>query len=281
MEPVTATTPRPSGVSRSSVTLDDAVRLLGACAWPAEAFWRLLELQEVRRQLPLQRPILELGCGDGTFTALAGIHVDVAIEAQANAVARASARRETYDRVIQLDMRDLRADEVGRFQTIFANSVLEHVDGVEAVLATLGDLLLPDGRLIVTVPLRAMNDHLAARSSAYSRARQAQLEHRNLWTLEQWRERLETAGFIKVSSATYLDGTACRYWDRLDLIGALGYGRYRVAPVAHRVVSALLPAPRKSELKREIGRRLCARAQARDVSRAGGCAAVLIATAPA
>ena len=279
MEPATATRPHTNGVARPSVSLGDAVCLLGACAWPAEAFWRIIELQEVRRHLPLQGPVLELGCGDGAFTALTGMHVDLAIDAQPQAVARAGTRRETYERVMQLDVRDLRADEVGRFQTIFSNSVLEHVAGLEHVLGSLRELLLPGGQLVVTVPLREMNEHLATTLSAYTRARQAQLEHRNLWTLEGWRESLTSAGFAAVTAATYLDGTSCRYWDRLDLLGAIGHGRYRVAPVAHRAASMLLPSGRKAELKREIGRRLLARALG--ARGTGDCAAVLIATARA
>jgi hypothetical protein len=86
---------------------------------------------------------------------------------------------------------------------------------------------------------------------------------------------LAQAGLEMLESSTYLDSDSCRYWDRLDLLGALGRGRYRVAPAAHRVASRMLPAGPKRRLKEQIARRLLGRAG----HAAGGshCAAVLIA----
>jgi SAM-dependent methyltransferase len=270
---------RPGAVSPGSaaVTQRDAVEVLGACAWPAEAFWRILELGEVRRHLPLTGPVLELGCGDGVFNSLAGLHVDQAIDVQANAVARARALTGTYGRLSQLDMHDLLAARLGPFRTIFSNSVLDHVSNLDPVLAACRQLLLPGGRLVITVPLVEMNAHLAVRSGAYAKLRQAQLQHRNLWTLEEWTRRLAAAGFCTIESARYLNGASCRYWDRLDLLGALGIGRYRLAPVAHRLVSLALSAREKAVVKQQVARRLLARARAPDSSH---CAAVLIASVP-
>jgi SAM-dependent methyltransferase len=260
-----------------AVSEGDAVELLGACAWPAEAFWRIVELGAVRRHLPLPGPVLELGCGDGVFTSLTGLRVDQAIDVQANAVTRARALTGTYRRVFQLDMHDLLSAHLGPFRTVFSNSVLEHVPNLDPVLAACRQLLLPGGRLMITVPLVEMNAHLAVRSRAYAKLRQAQLQHRNLWTLEEWTRRLAAAGFHAIESARYLDGASCRYWDRLDLLGALGIGRYRLAPVAHRLVSLALSAREKAALKQQVARRLLARARAPDSSH---CAAVLIASVP-
>jgi SAM-dependent methyltransferase len=258
--------------------LADAVALLGACAWPSEAYWRLLELAAVRLHLgDAAGPVLELGCGNGAFTEFTGLQVDVAVDREPRAVERAGRRRSVYRAVHRTDIRDLDAT-LGPFGTIFSNSVLEHVPDLEPVLGRCRELLVPGGRLIATVPLRRMNEHLAVRLPAYARARQRQLQHRNLWTIEAWRARLEAGGFETVRADRYLDAAACRRWHRLDAAGALGIHRYRVAPALHRLAAAALPAPMKQRLKARLALLML------DWTRRPGggpfCAAVLVATTP-
>ncbi len=36
--------------------------------WPAQAFWRYFEVRALR-EIPCERPILEIGCGDGRSSA--------------------------------------------------------------------------------------------------------------------------------------------------------------------------------------------------------------------
>jgi len=258
--------------------LADAVALLGACASPSEAYWRLLELAAVRRHVgDAARPLLELGCGDGVFTELAGLQVDLAVDREPRAVERAGRRRSVYRAVRRMDIRELDAT-LGSFGTIFSNSVLEHVPDLEPVLGRCRELLVPGGRLIATVPLRRMNEHLAVRLPAYARARQRQLQHRNLWTTDEWRARLEEAGFETVTADPYLDAAACRRWDRLDAAAALGTGRYRVAPALHRLGVVALPAPMKQWLKARLA--LLLLDWTRSPAEGLGCAAVLVATTP-
>lgn len=68
--------------------MDEFESLLSSCAWPSEAFWRLFELQALREST-FERPILELGCGDGSFTALLLDHVDEGLDLNPRAVAKA------------------------------------------------------------------------------------------------------------------------------------------------------------------------------------------------
>lgn len=263
---------RPDG----AVTLEEAGALVGACAWPSEAFWRILELQAVRRSGTVDRPVLELGCGDGAFTELTGMTVDLAVDRQARAVARSRRRTRTYRDVRQVDVHDL-DPALGPFGTVFSNSVLEHVPDLQPVLVRCRELLGPGGKLVTTVPLADMNAHLAFGSSTYADARQRQLQHTNVWSEDRWRDELRRAGFGEVLAHRYLPAPACRRWDRVDIVGALGTGRYRVAPILHRGAQRVLPGRVKAVLKRRIAARLL-RWSAQltgDVT----CAAVLIATA--
>lgn len=258
-------------------SLSDAVTLLGACSAPSEAFWRLLELDAVRRAAPqFRHPVLEVGCGDGVFTRLSGISVQVGSDRAARAVSRARARG-PYDRVLQLDLHDFDAADVGLFGTVFANSVLEHVPRLEAGLPQIRARLVPGGRLIATVPLDAMNEHLAWQDPRYVAWRQRQLQHRNLWPKSRWERTLRAAGFAEVTWTDYLPAQACRLWDRADVLATLGAGRYRAASALHHATSRALPESTRARAKQALGRRLVRRAA---TSTCGPpCAAVLCAVA--
>ena len=224
----------------------------------------------------MQGPILEIGCGNGMFTELAGLRVDHAVDREQNAVRRAAARLGTYSHVSQIDAHDL-SPSVGRFETIFSNSVLEHIPDLPDLLARCHELLSPGGRLVATVPLLDMNEHLALRREKYVRRRQRHLVHLNLWSVEEWRARLHEAGFERIEAIPYLDAGTCRRWDRLDALGGLGFGRYRLAALLH--VGLKLGAPRslRERIERFVARVLMEWAER---PRTGpGCAAIVIATA--
>jgi SAM-dependent methyltransferase len=265
---------RPSGPSEDD---PDMYALVDACAWPSEAFWRSFELGAVRRH-PFRRPILELGCGNGRFTELAGLEVDDAIDLNPRAVERARRLGHVYGRVRHADIRELEADGSPRFASVFSNSVLEHVPDLDSVLVACHAVLEPGGQLVITVPLEEMNRHLLLHRSWYASWRAAKLEHRNLWTVPGWTAALQRAGFGEVSSRPYFDGSACRSWDRLDFPGSLGFGRIRLGVGLRRAASIALPDSAKPRLKRRLARRLRRRAAA--VAGGPPCATLLVATKP-
>src|SRR3954451_19292336 len=146
----------------SAVTLSDTEALIGACASPSEAFWRILEIDALRRCIEeFAAPVLELGCGDGVFTELLGVQIAFGTDREPRAVERAS-KRPCYEEVELLDIHDIGSSALGSFKTIYANSVLEHVPNLEAALPAIRDTLEPGGALITTVPLFEMNRHLLA-----------------------------------------------------------------------------------------------------------------------
>jgi SAM-dependent methyltransferase len=272
------TTSTEPGAATAGAVLGDLPRLLELCTWPSEAFWRLFELAIVKRPGLLESPILEIGCGDGGFTELAGLHIDMAIDRNPRAVERARSRGDTYASVRHVDLHDFVRDAPPRYRTVFANSVLEHVADLERVLPLCCDVLQPGGRLVTTVPLVDMNDHLSTSRRWYARMRARQLEHRNLWSVREWEERLRAAGFGHFMAERYLDPVSCRFWDRIDLLGNWGFGRYRLAVAIRLLSDSLLPIGARNAIKRRV---LCTLAERyRDAPAGGGsgCAALLIAT---
>jgi SAM-dependent methyltransferase len=248
--------------------------LLKVCAWPSEALWRYFELQALRT-VPLENPVLEIGCGDGSFTSLLGVRVDLAIDLNARAARRASERWNTYGRVICGDIRSARLPQ-SHYQTVFANSVFEHIEGLPGVLAVCTDILAPTGSLVVTVPTASMNRHLLSRRAWYLRMRNRQLQHRNLWSEAQWKGALSHAGFSSVEANPYLPGTVLRAWDAWDLPAWAGLGRVRVGPLAGSL-KRLVQGPDGGHLFRTLADHLTA-AVARAYTTGGeACALVMIA----
>ena len=235
------------------------VDLVDACTWPSEAYWRWFELAALR-EVRLEEPILELGCGDGALTSLLGLHVEEGIDLNPRAVDRAAARTEVYDRVRCMDIRSLEAEgDEGRFATIFTNSVLEHVPDVSGVARACRNLLRPGGRLVATMPLVDMNRHLLISSERYAEFRRRQLQHHNLWSARDWRAALLDAGFAQVEVLPYFSGEDCEHWDRLDALGTLGKGRYRIATGVRKLASVATSAGVKRRVKERVAHGLARR----------------------
>src|SRR4051794_10778807 len=263
-----------------SLSHGEILALLDACTWPSEAFWQMFELEVLRGRALIRSPALELGCGDGAFTELAGMRIAKGIDLNPRAVDRARARRGVYSAVECRDIRDLGREEAGRYRTLFANSVLEHIPGVERVVVDCARLLTSGGRLVATVPLAELNSHLRFKPASYTAWRARQLQHRNLWTIDQWSSHLAAAGFADVSFERYLDADSCHYWDALDLPASWGVRRYRLGPAIRRFVDLALPHRARARAREHMARTLEARYARARANPPDGCAALIVATKP-
>lgn len=242
--------------------------------WPSQAYWRYHEIRALE-QIPFAKPILEIGCGSGQLTALLVQHVELALDVNPRSVEKA--RRvsgQVYGDIVCLDARNI-ARLSSRYGTVFANCVLEHIPGVDAVIKGAFEVLHEGGRLVITVPLREMNNHLSFQSDWYARYRQRQLEHVNLWSGDEWVTALARAGFSEINVKPYLGPDACKRWDRVDALGSLGLGRYQIAPIANRVAGYLVPkALREATARHSLRIFLPHVGLAEDLSSA--CAAVIV-----
>ncbi|MDE3136083.1 MAG: methyltransferase domain-containing protein [Acidobacteriota bacterium] len=254
---------------------DEIKATLGIYKWPSQAFWRSLEVRALQ-QIEYERPILEIGCGDGRLSALIFKEIDAGIDINPRSIdkcRRISGR--LYAELRCGDARNLSALEP-KYRTIYANCVLEHIPDIERVLVACWRGLRPGGKLVATVPLIQMNDHLLFSWRWYAEMRQQQLVHINLFTQEKWEAILRAAGFQRIEFRPYLSGAACRFWDSIDAPGALGIGRYRAAVVLGRTASKLLPPGVKDLGVNRMSRWLAQRAESHGES-GPACAVVVIA----
>jgi hypothetical protein len=102
--------------------------------------------------LSYARPILDVGCGDGTFARIlfSGVPVDAGIDLNSREVERAK-RSNCYRDVRQGSVEDL-PFESEKFCTVFSNCVLEHIPNIEGALREIRRTLRPNGVLYLTVP---------------------------------------------------------------------------------------------------------------------------------
>ena len=193
--------------------------------------------------IPMRRPVLDLGCGDGVLgQVLFAEPIDLGIDASAHelAIARASGG---YRRLILADGAALPcADE--SFETVISNGVLEHVEDLTGALREIARVLRHGGRLVFSVPGTGEHEHLAG-SVALRRPGLTGLArryvdlfnrvfgHRNFFDWTGWRDRLDAAG--------------------LELIWHLHYNPVQVLVVHELLLPAALPAvASKRWLKRWI-----------------------------
>ncbi|MGD8398364.1 MAG: class I SAM-dependent methyltransferase [Anaerolineae bacterium] len=177
------------------------------------AFRALLRAQEARFYtdlLPLAQPVLDVGCGDGHFAAVALAPASGALTAgiDPNPESLAEARDRGAYRVLARSVGDALPFADGTFATIVSNSVLEHIPAVEPVLAEISRVLRPGrsgGRFVFCVPgdsfaelllfptlLRRLRLHTLARR--YQRYFNRISRHYHCDGLTVWRERLAAAG---------------------------------------------------------------------------------------
>lgn len=208
-------------------------RLLLQQQGPSLALWRAAEVAVLREQDVLT-PVLDLGCGDGLVTSLALSHVDVGLDPDARALARA-ADTGIYSHLIAAPVETATLPP-SSFATIVSNSVLEHLPNIDAVLAATARLLRPGGQLIFTAPTAAFSAWLALPSVRYAAHRNCQLAHRNLWSVEHWAMHLRQAGLAVESVRPYLRRPLVALWDTLELAQQLWISETRlISPLWRRI----------------------------------------------
>jgi SAM-dependent methyltransferase len=203
---------------------------------PSLAAWRAAELK-VLRHLHYQSPVLEIGCGSGSFSSLLLSRVEWGIDLNPREVVNCR-NNKTHQNVSRMDARNLLfAGE--SFQTVFANCVIEHIPELDRALMEFHRVLRSGGRMITTVPTEELNLGLLLGNPGYARLRARQLQHLNLWTREGWESAFRAAGFSEVRLTPYLPLAFGRAWDRVDGPMSLALGPLRISRLYKALMLAL------------------------------------------
>jgi SAM-dependent methyltransferase len=196
------------------------------------ALLRAMEGRFYQDLLPLEEPVLDLGCGDGHFASVAlraaqrplAAGIDPAVRSLREANSRGAYRNLAQAYGDSLPFAD------GCFATVISNSVLEHIADVEPVLAEIARVLQPGGRLVFCVP----SDHFArlllfptllrrlrweGGARAYERYFNRISRHRHCDGPELWQERLARVNLEVLHSFYYFSARAHHVLDLGHYLG--------------------------------------------------------------
>lgn len=207
------------------------------CAFPkydslAHSLWRAQEVTLFRQFIMASppKPTADYGCGDGSFAQLVTSEVDYGIDYDPAAL-EAAGSRQIYKHLVN-STKDAIPLPDASLGTIFANSVLEHVDHPLDSLREMARLLRPGGRLALTIPLIDFEHQVAEWfGSGESRRMQTLYWHRNLWSEQRWRDEVSAAGFTLLEVRRFQPSSFTFYYRMLRLTGRRALGR--VFPSLH------------------------------------------------
>jgi SAM-dependent methyltransferase len=208
---------------------------------PATMLWRVFEIEAVLGHARFVGRGVDIGCGDGELGALVfgayaphprvfGIEPDE----RDSTLARASG---AYQNVFSVGG-DAMPIETASLDFAFSNSTLEHIPGLDPVLADVARVLRPEGEFIFTVPSEQFHECLAGsrllaalarrRGKTYEELIDERLAHQRYLSPDEWHERLEAVGFRESRTTRYFPRSAVRAWERLsNATGGIAYELFR------------------------------------------------------
>jgi ubiquinone/menaquinone biosynthesis C-methylase UbiE len=193
---------------------------------PATALWRAIEIDVFRKYLPSSGTILDLGCGDGKLTTLLFEKIPtnnftlVGIDSDAEETTQA-ANCLIYTRVHTCNASSI-PELSTSFDHVISNSVLEHIEDIQATLKEVTRLLKPGGLFTFSVPSAGFHVSLrgpllpGASRQAYLKDLDNRLAHYRYWTLNEWNDFLEKIGLRIVHQVEYLTYAETRRWETIS-----------------------------------------------------------------
>ena len=196
------------------------------------AFRALLRGVEARMiaTLELPRPILDLGCGDGTFAEATFTEpLDAGIDP--SPVALAEAKQRGMHRDLKLGQGGKLPFPDATFATVLSNSVVEHIPDIDGTLREVHRVLKPGGRFIFTTPSQHFAEYLFFADLFRSiglkglAKRYENYFNRISWhyrtdSAPVWIERLEHFGFVVCQWHSYFSRSASHVFDLMHYYSA-------------------------------------------------------------
>ena len=119
--------------------------------------------QRFIRKLPLEHPILDLGCGDGHFASVSFTNpINVGLDPWIGPIHNA-AQSGSYDIVIRANGERIPYND-NSFRSVISNSVLEHIQDIDPVIKEVSRVLKSGGRFVFCVPNHQFLENLSISS---------------------------------------------------------------------------------------------------------------------
>lgn len=184
----------------------------------ALALVRSLECDILSRQ-DIIPPVMDYGCGDGLFASiLFDERVDCGVDISRKKL-KIAEQIGIYERVFDNAQADVPI-KPGRFNTVLANSVLEHAEDLDGSLNQIYNLMSEEGKLYVTVPSDQHDKHTVIFEMLtwlewHNWARKSRKGFNNFWRHNQcysekcWAKKFSDTGFKIISIERYAPKAFC------------------------------------------------------------------------
>jgi len=187
------------------------------------ALLRSVECRLYEKAQPFEEPVLDLGCGDGCFAAAAfasppcvGVDRNLCLTREARV--RGACRTGIAASAIELPLPS------ESFRSVISNSVLEHIENVDAAIQEVARVLSLGGDFYFTVPSHRFGNLLLGSTLArtlglkslaqwYADGFNRRSVHYHVDRPEVWIQRLEAQGFRVVQWFSYFPPEAHRVFD--------------------------------------------------------------------
>jgi SAM-dependent methyltransferase len=198
--------------------------------------------------VPLEPPVLDVGCGDGHFASIAYDRpIDVGIDVVVRDLAEARTRPGVYRHLVLANAPALPFAD-GSFATVVSNCVIEHIPDVDETLREIARVLRPGGTFAATVPGEHFPDWLLGSTlarrlglnglaAAYGNFFNSISHHYHIHPPAWWDDKLAAAGLRVVEHRYYFSAQAHRAFDLShylsvpNLVTRRLFGRWVVHPV--------------------------------------------------
>lgn len=183
---------------------------------------RAKEAYLFQKYLPLKKPVLDVGCGDGMFAKISFANksknndhiIDTGLDLKESRIEEAG-KLHIYKKLVTYDGRKIPFAE-NSFSTVVSNCVLEHAEDIESVLSEIYRVLKPGGVFVTTVMAQPWEEHLFGSllmGNSYKEWMRKKQLHLNLFPYTKWNETFKQAGFKIKQSEGYLSPASCRLID--------------------------------------------------------------------
>ncbi len=218
---------------------------------------RAKEVELYQRYLPLKKPVLDVGVGDGFFAEIAFAkkfkikNVTTSTGFHPNDGKKSIIDKKIID--VGIDVKDSRIDEAGKpgiykrlviydgkklpfsdntFSTVISNCVLEHIPNLELTLKEIQRVLKPGGLFLTTVVAKPWEEYFLGNlilGDFYKMWMRKKQIHINMYSEKEWKQIFKKYKYKIIDEIGYLDKIAVRLIDLFHYISLPNLITYKLS----------------------------------------------------
>ena len=169
-----------------------------------------------QKYLPLQKPVLDLGCGDGFFAKVTfAQQIDIGLDMVDSRLKEN--KYNSYKKIVTYDGKRIPYPD-NYFATVVSNCVLEHIPDIDQTLSEIYRVLKKGGLFLTTVMSAPWEEYLFGNiflGDIYKKWMRKKQEHHTILKERQWKNKFKKHTFRIIDESGYIDKTAARWIDCL------------------------------------------------------------------